>query len=173
MPNLLRIIISILILNLFSACGFQPIYKNDITRGGINYENELAAIKISGDKKRIDQKLKVNLQEILNPNKLEIEKEYNLTIKISKKTVGTFINDTGSAGRNKVILNANYKLSRIADDEIIASGNATAKDDFDVKEKRFADYITEESIELNLTKLIAQNIRDLIINDLISNELSD
>jgi len=154
------------ILLFIAACGFQPIYKTRIDNNEINYEKKLAAIEVRGDKKRIYQKLQNNLIAILNPNKIDVPKEYVLTIKIKKNISITFINPTGSAGRNKVTLEASYELRKINDDEVIASGHASAKDDFDIESRRFANYITEEEIELNLTQLIAQNIRDLLINDL-------
>lgn len=150
-------------------CGFQAIYKTDVG-DGTNYENRLAAVQISGERKRIYQKLNNNLEEILNPNKIQVEKEYILDIKITKHISTTFISATGSSGRNKLTLEADYVLKRILDDEIIATGNATAKDDFDVGSKRFANYIVEEEMELNLTELIAQNIRDSLINDLFKSQ---
>lgn len=161
---------SVLILIFLAACGFQPIYKAKISENQINYENKLAAIEIRGNKKRIYQKLQNNLTAVLNPNQIDIPKEYILTIKIDKNIAVTFINPTGSAGRNKVTLTASYELRKIDDEEVIARGTASAKDDFDVEGKRFADYISQEEIELNLTQLIAQNIRDSLINDLFKIE---
>ena len=162
-----KIISTTLILFCVSNCGFQPIYQKPPEESRINYEDRLAAIKISTKRKRIDQKLRDNLGKVLNPNKIRIEKKYLLSIDLDKSTIGTFINPTGSVGRNKVTLTVNYKLIRIADNETISTGSISAKDDFNVEEKRFANYITEEEMELNLTQLIAQNIRNSLINDLI------
>lgn len=150
------------------GCGFQPIYKTNVKTNEVNFEKKLASIKISGDRKRLFQKLQNNLEEILNPNKIDVPKEYLLVIKLSKQTSVTFINPTGSAGRNKVTLNVTYELKTIEDDDIVARGSTSAKDDFNVENKRFANYITEEEIELNLTRLIAQNLRDSLINDLFN-----
>lgn len=158
-----RVIFIILFL---SACGFQPIYKTDISGNETRYESKLAAVEFSGKRKRIYQKLEENLKKVLNPNKINVKKEYILNIETSKRISTAFINPTGSSGRNMVTLRANYTLTRISDDEVIATGDTLAKDHYDIEDRRFANYIAEENIELNLTNLIAQNIRDSLINDL-------
>ncbi len=162
-----KIILMILALSFLNSCGFQVIYKNNPDKTELNYEERLASIKILAKRKRIDQKLESNLKEALNPNKIQVDKKYLLDVMLTKSIAGTIINPTGSSGRNKVTLTANYKLIRILDDELISTGNATVKDDFNVDNKRFANYVAQEEIELNLTQLIAQNIRNSLINDLI------
>lgn len=162
-----KIILSVLFLISLSNCGFQPVYyQKTYDEPQINYEEKLAAIQISTKRQRIDQKLRDNLGKILNPNQLQADKKYLLDIELKKSIIGTLINPSGSVGRNKVTLIVNYKLIRISDDKLISTGTASAKDDFNVEEKRFANYITEEEMELNLTQLIAQNIRNNLINDL-------
>ncbi len=167
--RLVKFILIILIASTTFNCGLQPIYNKNTKKDGTSYEYKLAAVQIVKHRKRIYQKLNNNLEEVLNPNKIEIKKEYLLNIILKEHTSTTFISPTGSSGRNKVILQARYTLKRISDDEIIAKGNTAAKDDFDVEDKRFANYIAEEEIKLNLTRLIAQNIRDSLINDLFGN----
>jgi len=166
----LSIIKILTLLALISGCGFQPIYKTNLQDDNIKYENKLAAVSISVKRKRLHQKLKHNLTKVLNPNEISVEKEYVINIDIRKTISSTLIRPTGSSGRNKVTLIADYSLRRISDNEIIANGQTTAKDDFDVEEKRFANYIAQEEIALNLTRLIAQNIRDSLINDLFNEE---
>lgn len=166
--RLLKVILTILILNLATNCGFTPIYKNSSLENGINYEEKLAAIKFQTKRKRINQKLRINLEKNLNPKKIITDKKYLLEIDLEKSIHGTIINRTGSSGRNKVILTANYQLTRISDGEIISKGFTRANDDFDVEDKRFANYTLQEQIELNLTDLIAQNIRNSLINDLLN-----
>lgn len=162
-------IITLLSLIIFqSSCGFQPIYKSNLKSDETNFENKLAAIEIKSERNRVGQKLKSNLEAILNPNNVNVPKEYILELKLDKDLSTTFINPTGSAGRNRLILGASYELKTKDDGEIIATGKASSKDDFNVETNRFANYITEEELEINLTQLIAQNIRDSLINDLFN-----
>ena len=61
---------------------------------------------------------------------------------------------------------ANYKLLDIESNDILGSGKISESGDFDIERKRFANYITEEQTRINLTKLIARDVRNMIINDL-------
>jgi hypothetical protein len=169
----LQFLIIACLLNLpliLSSCGFKPIYKSNTNiENGENYAKELAAIQIKYKRKRINQELRNNLQKILNPNDIKVKPKYLLNVDIDKGLVSTFTTTTGSSGRNKVVLTASYVLKDLNNGEKIASGDTNAKDDFDVEEKRFANYVIEEAIASNLTLTIAQNIRNLLINDIIDN----
>jgi LPS-assembly lipoprotein len=163
-------IITIFFLTLITySCGFKSVYnlENKISNTD-NYEEELAAIKIKKESKRINQVLRNNLEDALNPDDIKVETKYSLEITLVKSLSSTFITSTGASGRNKVILNANYKLIDLASGKTIATGISTANDDFDVETRRFANYITQEAIELNLTKIIAKNIRNLLVGDITS-----
>jgi len=164
--NLLKIFICFLIF-MPCSCGFESIYnlENKISNAD-NYEEELAAIKIKKESKRINQALRNNLEDALNPDNIKTEAKYLLEITLTKSLTPTFITSTGASGRNKIILNAEYKLIDLTTGSIIATGISTANDDFDVETRRFANYITGEAIELNLTKIIAKNIRNLLVGDI-------
>ena len=54
----------------------------------------------------------------------------------------------------------------IASGELVGFGNSSQSGDYDVGDKRFANYITEEDTKSHLVKLIAKDIRNMIINDL-------
>ena len=103
----------LLIIFVTSSCGFSPIYKVSDSQKSNNYQIELAAIKIEQGKKHLHQKLRGNLEELLNPNNSDVESKYLLQIDVSKYTHPTFITSSGSSGRNKVVINANYKLRNI------------------------------------------------------------
>ena len=94
------------------------------------------------------------------------EETKNDDVKLTSKTSSTFTTSTGSSGRNKVTLIANYKLLDIESNDILGSGKISESGDFDIERKRFANYITEEQTIINLTKLIARDVRNMIINDL-------
>lgn len=163
-------IILLLLLFSFFSCGFHPIYKadNKISESNQSYSQELAAIQIKPERKRLNQELRNNLETVLNPDNIKTDPKYLLTITLTKNLVSTFITSTGASGRNQVTLIANYQLKDLSSGEIIASGVVSARDDFDVDTtKRFANYITEDSIASNLTLQIAQNLRNLLINDIV------
>jgi hypothetical protein len=151
------------------SCGFQPIYQANNSSSQISNKEDLASIKISQKRSRTNQELANNLDNLLNPKSIKIEPKYLLIITLRKTVSPTFITSTGSSGRNKVTLVANYKLKNIDSGAIISSGRSKAKDDFNViQDNRFANYIAEEEIVSNLTLLIAQDMRNLLINDVSS-----
>jgi hypothetical protein len=167
-------ILSIIILILFSACGFQSVYKLDSEISGSgdeNYKTELAAIEIKKERKLANQQLRNNLQDVLNPDGIKVDPKYLLSVTLQKSLTSTFTTSIGSSGRNKVILNAKYSLKSLESGDVISIGNATAQDNFDVENKRFANYITQETIEMNLTKIIAQNIRNSLIRDIAQKDI--
>lgn len=165
--NFLRILIISFLISVTCSCGFESIYNLDNKISNLdNYEEELAAIKIKKERKHINQVLRNNLEDTLNPDNIKTEPKYLLEIILSNSLSSTFITSTGASGRNKIILNADYKLIDLASGQIIATGISTANDDFDVESRRFANYITGEAIELNLTKIIAKNIRNLLVGDI-------
>ncbi|MFT6077462.1 MAG: hypothetical protein ACJA02_000467 [Myxococcota bacterium] len=160
------LLLNILIL---SSCGFQTIYSNNkISSKSKAYNEELAAITVKVSRKKLNQDLKNNLEKVLNPNNIEVDQKYSIDISLEKTVRTTFINDTGSSGRNKVILIANYKLRDFYTRQLISTGVVNATDDFDVENKRFANYAAEEAIASNLTKVVAHNIRNLLINDIVN-----
>ena len=152
------------------SCGLQPIYKTNknLVDKNYNYQQDLAAITVKVDRKKLNQDLKNNLEKVLNPNEIKVDAKYLLNVTLNKSLTSTFTSYTGSSGRNKVILTAHYQLKDLSNDEIIATRTTSADDDFDVGSKKFANYIAENSIATNLTLIIADNIRNLLINDMIN-----
>jgi hypothetical protein len=167
--NLLAGIFLLFSFLVLSSCGFQAIYSdNRISSESKSYDEELASITVKISRKKLNQDLKNNLEDILNPNKIEIDQKYLIDISLEKSIGGSIITSTGSDGRRKVILTAKYRLRDFHSGELIATGVANAEDDFDVERNRFGNYTAEESIASNLTLVIAQNIRNLLINDIVN-----
>ena len=164
LKNILLIFLSFCLL----SCGLRPIYQSSKNSPDSNYQQDLATIIIKTDRKKLNQDLKNNLEKVLNPNEVTVNAKYLLTITLSKSLTSTFISYTGSSGRNKVTLTANYTLQDLSNDKIIATGMASANDDFNVESKKFANYVAENSIAVNLTLIIAKNIRNLLINDIVN-----
>lgn len=159
-----KFVIFLVFFNL-TSCGFQVIYKDQFDEASI--ANKLASIKIKKNREHLHQKLKSNLLDVLNPDNIKVEPKYFLEVTFSTRTSPTFTNITGSAGRNKITILANYQLKKLSDSNIISSGKTEAYDSYDVDLNRYGTYSAEEFVKENLTKVIAQNIRNLIVSDLI------
>jgi len=165
-----KLIIISLLLNVFS-CGFQTIYKEENFNSAENKDSsyilDLAAIRIQKKRTRLDQELKNNLYDLLNPDYLKIEPKYLLILDMVKSIQGTFITATGSAGRQKVVLSIRYRLKELETAQIISKGSVIVSDNYDVTLNRYGTYVVDEYIQMNLTKLAAQNLRNSLVNDFI------
>jgi len=166
MLNLRKLIFTILCLSLYS-CGFQVIYKERENKTDLSYVNELAAVRIKKNRTLLDQELKNNLYDLLNPEYLKVEPKYFLTLSISKVISPTFITITGSSGRNKVTLDITYQLQSLETGELISSGSTSVNDNYDVTTNRYGTYTADEYVQINLAKTAAQNIRNYLVNDFI------
>lgn len=157
-------IILILLFQL-SACGFQVIYKDE--KGNLSQAHELAAIRIKKDRNRVSQEFKNNLYDILNPDDIKVEPKYFLILNIKKTVSATFITLTGASGRNKVTISADYELQNLENAAVISRGKTTVNDSYDVTANRYGTYVSEDSVQNNLTEVAAQNIRNSLVNDFI------
>jgi len=159
-----KLVILLVFLNL-TSCGFQVIYKDQFDESSL--ANKLASIKIKKNREYLHQKLKSNLLDVLNPDNIKVEPKYFLELTFISKISPTFTNITGSSGRNKLTITANYELKKLNDLKTVSSGKTEAYDSYDVDINRYGTYSAEEFVKENLTKVIAQNIRNLIVNDII------
>ena len=168
-----KLALALLLIFSLSACGFQVIYKKREQNSEISYVEELAAIRIQKDRKRISQELKNNLYDLLNPDYIKSEPKYFLILKLNESVSPTFITLTGASGRNKIILQVNYTLKSLETGDVISTGSTTVNDDYDVDDSRYGTYVAENYIKSNITKTAAQNIRNSLVNDLIEMKKED
>ena len=159
-----NIIIILTTLNLFS-CGFQVIYRDEESHA--SYENDLAAIRIKKDRTTIDQKLKNNLYDLLNPDSKNVEAKYFLILDSTEVVSPTFITVTGASGRNRITINVKYQLKNLATATTISQGSTSVNDSYNVTDNRYSTYVSDEYLRTNLTKVAAQNIRNSLVNDFI------
>ncbi|MBM3579903.1 MAG: hypothetical protein FJX34_03940 [Alphaproteobacteria bacterium] len=151
-------------LSLFS-CGFQVIYRDE--ENNFSYAEDLAAIRIKKDRDHLSQELKNNLYDLLNPDYIKTEPKYFLIIRAEKTVGSTFTTQTGASGRNRITINVSYELKNLDSAEIISKGTTSVNDSYDVSTNRYGTYVADDTVQLNLTKIAAQNLRNLLVNDFI------
>ena len=158
---------AILLVLTFAACDFQVIYKEKVRGVGVTYAQDLSAIRIEKNRTKLNQDLKNNLYDVLNPDYIKSEPKYFLIL-TSKSTVSsTFTTFTGASGRNRVTLDATYTLKNLENAVTISSGTTSVNDNYDVTTNRYGSHTAEQYILTNLTKVAAQNIRNSLVNDFI------
>ncbi len=161
-----RFVITISLLALCS-CGFSMVYKEPKASAEFNYEEELAAIRIKKNRTKLDQDLKNNLYDALNPDYIKAEPKYFLSLTLTKTVSSTLTTSTGASGRNRIFLNVKYELRSLKTGDMISEGNSVMNDNYEVTSNRFATYSSDEYVASNLTKSLAKNIRNSLLNDLV------
>ncbi len=153
------------LLLVISSCGFQVIYRE--SKSDISYEQELASIKIQKNEGRLTQELRNSLYDLFNPNSIKAEPKYFVVLTLAESIGSTFLTSTGASGRNKITLNLTYKFFDLKTGELLAKGFTSASDNYDVQLNRYGTHTAEEYTKSNLVKVLAQNIRNLLVNDII------
>jgi len=161
----MRNFVLILILATLVSCGFQTMYRDEENNN--SYAEDLAKIRIQKGPDRLNQDLKSNLYDLLNPDLIKADPKYFLEISANKASSGTFVTQTGASGRNRVTVNVIFALRNIENGMVISRGTTSVFDNYDVSTNRYGTYIADESVQLNLTKIAAQNIRNVLVSDLI------
>ena len=150
---------------LIFSCDLQVVYKDQNLDSSLSYE--LATIRIKKERDVLSQQLRSNLYDVFNPDATMASSKYFLILDLNVLTSPTFITTTGASGRNKVTLVVKYKLKNIQNMTEISEGKVEIADNYDVSLNRYGTYVAEEYVKNNLTKLLAQNLRDIILNDLV------
>lgn len=163
-----RILAFLLLAPIVSSCGFTVIYREKDS--GISYEKELASIVIQKAPGKINQEIRNSLYDIFNPDKIYVDPKYIMIFKVSESTGSTFLTSSGASGRNKVTLALDYEIIDYNTSKIIKSGSTIASDNYDIQQNRFATVTAEEYVKINLVKIISQNLRNLIVNDIIDSQ---
>ncbi len=161
----MRKFILFLALNCLVSCGFQTIYRDE--ENNLSHAEDLAAIRIQKGRDRLNQELKNNLYDLLNPDYVKVDPKYLLIMSASKSMSGTLVTQTGASGRNRVTVNATYELKNLENGMTISKGTTTIFDNYDVSSNRYGTYVADETVQLNLTKIAAQNIRNSLVSDLV------
>jgi hypothetical protein len=159
-----KLVLAIILLSLFS-CGFQVMYRDEESHA--SYESDLAAIRIKKDRTRVDQQVKNNLYDILNPDSLDVSAKYFLILTVKETVSPTFITITGASGRNRITISVSYELKNLETAATISKGSTSVNDNYNVTENRYGTYVGDEYLRDNLTKIAAQNIRNSLVNDFI------
>lgn len=150
----------------FNGCGFEFVYKKSGQKDN-EYNRKLAAVIIKKSRNVYYQVLKNNLYDLLNPARIEVKPKYALILNIEKNTVSTYTRPSGASGRNRINIIVTYELRHMDNYSLISSGSSSFFDNYDVSENnRYGNSKLEDFATKNILKIIAQDLRNSIVNDL-------
>jgi len=165
--------LSIALLLLLSACGFQPIHgKNSATspasplRAGIEVvakdgeSNSPSAISGSAAPDKIARQFRENLEDLVTPVSQKKSSEYKLDVTISQNVTAVGISKDGTASRYNLQLVSDYTLTRLSDDKKIDSGRISTITSYNNPSNQyFSSYMSEKDARKRGAMELAQLYR--------------
>lgn len=153
-----------LLVALLSACGFTPVYKKTAPiETGDQAKEELYTIKVdnigsSPTLKHSAQELKAKLEDSFNPQSVNAEKKYRLTLSLDKVKGSQAIRRTGEITRYTITMTAYYKLIDLKTGETILDNTSRMRGSFDAVGSDFGTFTAEEDTVGRATREIANDI---------------
>lgn len=149
--NILALATTLLIL---CACGFKALH-------GQEYQESLAvdlssfSITVDGGSiavnatsllsARYSELLKAEILDKTNPLNTTHEKQFKLEITFTENDVPLFVNPDGTASRGDLVYNSTYRITRLADATLVASGTLNRTSSYNSSPT--ADYASYVSIQ--------------------------
>lgn len=144
---------------MLSSCGFSPLYKKD---GAVEDESIIAKtsrVRVEPIADRLGQKMRWDLQDLLNPNKSKQAPNYVLIVSLRRyleREQG--IRDDNIATRNTVAIVANYQLKDIVSQKVLISDAVTGRASYNILKQPYATYVTSQESDADVVKVLAQDI---------------
>ena len=151
-----RILVCLLLA--LAGCGYKPLYGEHGTNNASVVE-ELAMIRIEAIPDRIGQQMYNMLRERLNPYGRPGDPKYVLSVALAETRENLFLEKDETATRANLTLRANFILTRVGDDAIVATGLSRAVSSYDILSSQFASVVSEEDARLRGARAISDDIR--------------
>jgi len=161
----MRKIIVITWLLLMTNCGFKAVYETS------NQDNLiLRQIEIAHKNDLLHQELRHSLEELLLK---QSQKKYILDLDVKSTNADAITSASGNPSRISINVSAKFYLRDIKTNEILKEGSVSSYGEYDVDDNRFANYSSADAIKAELTKILAEKIRNKIITWSISLDPQD
>ncbi len=137
-----------------SACGFKPVYGKETEQGP-----QLAAIRVADIPGRNGQVLRTTLEDLLNPENVYSEPQYQLNIKLERALRELGIQDNLRVTRYDVALTAKYSLISLVDGREVTNGVSRIKSSYNRTESEFATFVADEDANQKAAEEMARDIK--------------
>lgn len=156
-PRRLRFAALALLMLLFSACGFRPLYggAEDPAAAG----PQLQGIVVSPIADRVGQQLRNALLDRLTPAGKPAEPLYRLDVTLTEFTEFLAITRADEATRTRLIITATYVLHDWTSNAVVHSSQARAVSAYNVLRADFGNVIAERDARTRLAQQLAEHIR--------------
>lgn len=153
------VLAGVLLLTALAGCQVRPLYSDPV-----GTSTALAAIEISDADDRVEQEVRNDLIFLVAGGQGEpVNPQYHLALEVTTRAMGVLYDqdkdrvDRASAGR--IVVKADYNLTKIGTGETIKSGNRTAVALVDFPVQEFAKLRAVRDGENRAAKELAELIR--------------
>lgn len=144
---------------LLTACGFTPLYKKEaVTEPMAAF---LAAIDVSSAQNRVDQQIRIALEDRLQGE--GAEKFYTLNFTHTEQPIPIGIESDGTISRWNLFVETSYTLTRKADHKELDKGLVRVITSYNVITADFATYMAERDALKRAATESAEEIRSRLI----------
>jgi LPS-assembly lipoprotein len=160
-PKTLSLCLCVSVVNLFLAillggCGFHPLYaENEETAN----EPSLATVKVMPIKDRIGQMLEFSLRASFNPQGIEVEPRYRLTVALIVTRADLGIQRDATSTRGRVDVQALIQLLDWSDSKPVYTSRMQSTAEFNILNDAYAAEVAEEDARARTVRDLSQEIR--------------
>lgn len=156
LPRLVKVLAGIALIGALAGCQVRPLYS---TESGT--EGKLASVSISEADDRVEQQVRNDLIFLFSGGAGETQSAaYHLEMDVSVKTVGVLNDVTTDIDRaGRVIVTADYNLTKSDSGETITSGKRSAVAVVDFSPQEFAKLRAKRDAENRGARELAELIR--------------
>ena len=145
---------------LTAGCGFQPLYGP--TASGGQLSDVMKTVDITTIPGRVGQQIRNELIFRTTGGGYAEKPRYRLDIAVKESVMFTLVNKQGDAQGEIYQLYSQYKLIRLADNQVVLEGHTNARAAFDKLESVFDNIRAKRDAEDRSSRTIAEAIRTRI-----------
>lgn len=155
----------LVVLLVLAACGFQPLYVQNVGENKWHYDGsfdtsiieEMSQIKISSIADRFGQLLRNDLLDLLTPRGVPQNAKYRLdVVLISKNVMQQAMRNDVTATNERIEYRVEYKLFQKT--EQLLRGNSIAFVSYDILQNPYSTTMAQKKAEVDAAKIIANDI---------------
>jgi LPS-assembly lipoprotein len=150
------------------GCGWQPLYGP--TASGAQLSEVMRTVDISTVPGRVGQRVRNELIfKTTGGGEAAEQSKYRLDIAIKESLLNTLVDSTGDPKSQIYQVYTQFKLVRLADNQVVLEGHNNARAAFDKVDSVFADIRAKRDAEDRAARTVAESIRNRVAAYLSTN----
>jgi LPS-assembly lipoprotein len=137
--------------------GFRPLYGP--TASGVGLQEKLAAVEIAPIPSRTGQRIRNELVFQHTGGGLPAPREYRLEITIRESLGSSLVRPSGEAASQIYSLDANFRLIRLSDKQVILQGASFGRAEFERFQPIYSNVRAREDAEYRAARQVADDLK--------------